>query len=595
MSPESSRPTASVVRERPALGGRGGWAVLALLVALGLAIRLHGIAFLSPHLMEPDGLVVDYQMRALEGRGPETTDHALYAYYPHLVASVATLIPESWVAPVEPRTLDEHLASAGSVRIRGRVAVALLSLLAIPLTWWLTRRFLPDPWALLAAALVAGSPFVVWFAQQARPHAATASFVLLATCAAVHLRARGGWRAYVFAGLAAGLAVGSLQNGIAALGPIGIAVLLRWRVDRARILAGFLAILAITAAFVVWLYPFLFVGGDGDGVGVAADGTLGLSRHHVFLNLFNGRGFAVVWRTLIDYDPLLTAGALLGLAAAAVAPLVLREKLGPERARDLAIILAYALPYFVVIGLYQRTYQRFVLPLTPFLAILAAFGLWTAARAAGRASPRLGRAVAIFAFVLGAAELAWGWRLGTVRARVDTIQEATAWLAAHATPGVDVIDVMPGLDLPVVRTPESVARDSFQKNEQSLPWFRRLSDPSGARIDSPAYDLRWMPLFEDAVRRQVRTDPDGFVRSLEGRYAVVVVWPEGVRPALRILRDGLARQYERVARFSPDDPDVGEDMPLVHQDDEMPYTTPWAWRILSARCVGPTVEIYRLR
>jgi hypothetical protein len=104
-----------------------------------------------------------------------------------------------------------------------------------------------------------------------------------------------------------------------------------------------------------------------------------------------------------------------------------------------------------------------------------------------------------------------------------------------------------------------------------------------------------MPLFDDAVRLQVRTDPVGFVRTLGGRYAVVVVYPAKFRPALRSLREGLASQCERVARFSPDEPDVGEDLPLVHQDDELPYTTPWAWRILHARCVGPTVEIYRLR
>lgn len=595
MPSESSQSVASAGSDAQGRPGRGTWALLALLVVLGLAIRLHGIAFLSPHLMEPDGLVIDYQMRVLEGRGSETPDNALYAYYPHLVASVATLIPESWAAPAEPRTLAEHLASAGSVRIRGRIAVALLSLLAIPLTWWLARRFLPDPWTLLAAAFAAGSPFVVWFAQQARPHAAAASFVLLAVCAAVDLRRRGGWRAYVLAGFATGLAVGSLQNGVAALGPIGIAVLLRWRKDGVRALAGASAILAIAALFVVWLYPFLFAGAARDGVGVAEDGTLGLSRHHVFLNLFNGRGFAVVWRSLADYDPLLTGGALLGLLAAVVAPFALREKLGRERAFDLAVVLAYALPYLVVIGLYQRTYQRFVLPLLPFLAILAAFGLWAAARAAGRSWRPAGLALAAVAIVAGCAELAWGWRLGTVRARADTIQQATDWLVRNAAPGTDQVDVMPGLDLPIARTPESIAHDSFQKDEQSLPWFRRLSDPRAPRIDAPAYDLRWMPLFDDAVRLQVRTDPAAFVRSLTGRYAVVVVHPAKFRPALRFVREGLASQYERVARFSPDDPDVGEDLPLVHQDDELPYTTPWAWRILHARCVGPTVEIYRLR
>jgi hypothetical protein len=272
-----------------------------------------------------------------------------------------------------------------------------------------------------------------------------------------------------------------------------------------------------------------------------------------------------------------------------------RVPLARERALDAAVVLAYALPYLVVIGLYQRTYQRFVLPLVPFLAVLAAFGLYVAWRIAARASPRAGRVLAGFAIVVAGVELAWGWRLGQVRARPDTIELATGWLVEHAAPETDRIEVMPGLDLPLVRTPDSLAHDAFQKNEQSLPWFRHLSDPGTPAIAAPRYDLRWMSLFANEARQQAGADPIGFARSLDCRYAVLVVHPAAFRPALRLVREGLASQYPRVARFSPDDPDVGEDMPIVHQDDEMPYTTPWAWRILRAARVGPSVEIYAVR
>jgi hypothetical protein len=555
-------------------------------------------------------------MRVIDGRGNETADHAMHAYYPHLLARVASLVPESWVAPSEPRTLDDHLRAAAAIRIRARIAVALLSLLAVPLTWWLARRFLPDPWPLLAAALAAASPFVVWFAQQARPHAAAASFALLAVCAAVHLRRHGGWRAVVVAGLAAGLAVGSLQNGIAALGPIGLALILRWRADRARVLASALAILAIMAVFVVWLYPFLFAGAEHDGVGVDGAGVLALSRHKVFLELFNGRGFAVVWRSLVDYDPVLTGCAILGLAAAACAPFVLRGAplglrgaplalrraplalrgaFGRERAFDLAVVLAYALPYFVVIGLYQRTYQRFALPLVPFLALLGAFGLFAAARTGGRIARPLGTVLGGFAALVGAVQFAWCWQLGTARSRTDTVQEAAAWIAAHARPDTDLIDVMPGLDLPLKRTEPSLQHGDFMREEQSLPWYRHLYRTPVASIEADAYDLRWMDLFSQEARFAARADARPFVSALTGRYAVIVSWPRGFRPAFFAVRQALTERGRCVARFSPDDPDVGDELPLAHQDDELPFTDPWAWRILRARCVGPSVEIYELR
>ncbi len=592
LRPDPTPPGASGATSRVR---RATWVGLALITLLALAVRLHGIAFLSPHLMEPDGLVVDYQMRVIDGRGSETPDHAMHAFYPHLLARVASLVPSAWVAPSHPRTLEEHLRAAGAIRMRARIAVVLLSLLAIPLTWLLARRFLPDPWPLLAAAFTAASPFVMWFAQQARPHVAAASFVLLAVCAAVHLRRHGGWRAYVFAGLAAGLAVGALQNGIAAFGPIAVALILRWRADRARVLVGGLVVLTIAGLFVVWLYPFLFASADAGGVGVDEQGTLGLSRHKIFLGLFNGGGFMVVWRSLVDYDPVLTCGAILGLVAAISAPLVLRGRFGRERALDLAVVLAYALPYFVVIGLYQRTYQRFALPLVPFLAILAAFGLfvlWWALRSAARP---LGLFAAGLAVLVATAQFAWCWRIGSVRASTDTIAAAAHWLEQNAQPDSDEIDVMPGLDMPLKRTPDSVAHGERMQDEQSLPWFRHLWETPTSEIEAPAYDLRWMDLFAEATRKLVRSDPGAFVQALTGRYAVTVVWPQKYRPALRAVRDGLAANARRGARFSPDDPGVDDDIPLVHQDDELPEASPWAWRALHAGCVGPTIEIYRLR
>ena len=49
------------------------------------------------------------------------------------------------------------------------------------------------------------------------------------------------------------------------------------------------------------------------------------------------------------------------------------------------------------------------------------------------------------------------------------------------------------------------------------------------------------------------------------------------------------------ARISPDAVDRGENLPFVYQDDGYPYTTPWYARTLHLRCVGPIVEIYKLR
>jgi hypothetical protein len=133
------------------------------------------------------------------------------------------------------------------------------------------------------------------------------------------------------------------------------------------------------------------------------------------------------------------------------------------------------------------------------------------------------------------------------------------------------------------------------REEQSLPWYRHLYRTPVASIEAEAFDLRWMDLFSQEARFAARADARPFVNSLTGRYAVIVSWPRGFRPAFFAVRQALAERGRCVARFSPDDPDVGDELPLAHQDDELPYTDPWAWRILRARCVGPSVEIYELR
>jgi len=595
MPPDSSASPTNTGRP-----SRGTLALLALIVALGLAVRLHGIGFLLPQLGEPDGLVIDYQLRALEGHGRESASDPLNAYYPHLVARTAALVPRSWVAPATPHTLAEHLRVASASRMRARIAVALLSLLAIPLTWWLARHFVPDAWALMAAALVAGSPFLVWFAQQARPHAAATSFALLAVCAAVHLRQAGGWRAYAVAGLAAGLAVGVLQSGLAVLPAIALAILLRVRADRWRALAGTALVLAIAAAFVFFLYPFMFTGGpDPESVTMRPDGTLAVSRHLVFVDLFNGRGFAVVWRAFREYDPLLTWLALFGFATVVVVSPRWAPRCVPAfacaRTLDLAIVLAHAVPYLIAIGLYQRTYQRFALPLVPYLGIVSAYGAWQLWRLAARGGRGLSLVAGALACAAAAAELAWSWQLGRVRARPDTIQEAATWITQHVPPETQAISVMPGLDLPIARSRASIKKDWHHKDEQSVPWFRYQAELMPGAIEGPAWHIDSMPLITSEERTKAHSEAYAFARELPGGYAVIIAWPKNFRPALNAVREGLRGQFELAARFAPDDPDPGTDIPLAHQDDEYPFRVPWAQRMLAARCVGPVVEIYRLR
>jgi hypothetical protein len=101
--------------------------------------------------------------------------------------------------------------------------------------------------------------------------------------------------------------------------------------------------------------------------------VLYLKGHMVMIGSFNGRGAAAVARALWEYEPLLGTLALLGLLRAGLAAPPAPAVIDPARRRDLWVVLAFALPYLLSQLLYERTYQRFLLPLLPYACILAAY------------------------------------------------------------------------------------------------------------------------------------------------------------------------------------------------------------------------------
>lgn len=569
--------------ERPS---RSELLALAAILVLGLVLRFAGLGFLSPQQSEPDGVVYDAQVRILEDGDPAQERHALFAYYPHLVARLAAALPHARGDDPRPRELERHLAQARAHRVKIRAVVAALSSLAILAAWGLARRFLEPRWALVAALLQATSVLSIWFAQQARPHAVVSAFVALGVVAALGVARRGRVLDWCFAALVSAAGIATLQNGLAVVPPLVLAAWFAFRASAVRAVVGGLAVVAVCAAAVLWFYPFLFAASDGRAGGVQVDGqNLRLSNHIVMLDAFNGRGFATVGRALRDYEPLVAllaaAGIALGLVACA------RGRVRGERARELLVALAFVVPYVLAIGLYERTYQRFVLPLVPFLCVAAAGALaWTWVRA------RFAQPIVVG---LVALELYAAVQLVRARSERDTISQAADWIGVNAEPASMRIDVMPSVDLPLLQTLE--ARDANQRAnlDVAYPWYSYLWRQAPSAFAGPLYDLRTMPLYTESLRAAARADVDAFVAGLKGRFVVVEVFRDDRWPLLQRIRAAIAQRGKLVARFVPDRVDAGNDLPILYQDDEFKHTDVWWWRILFARSVGPVLEIYELR
>lgn len=567
---------------------------LALLFLAALVPRLAGIGFGLPQRTEDD-CMIPYQVDALHSGDADLASERNFNWYPLLLARVAALWPAS--APAPPGApLEQHLAAAARLHVRTRATLAALATLAVPLTWLLARLALPAGWSYLAAGLVATSLLHFSFSQQARPHAPSSALFLAAVLAAVWVRRGRGFAPHLAAGLAAFLAVGCLQSGVLCLVPLGLAYVLRADALRRSRGFGWLLPLAGAALALGTLYPFVWTG----DVGTRADQghVLDLGPHLVFLDQFNGAGFRVLVRTFWSYEPALVVAVLLGLALwlvrAGRVPDRGASSRGIGQRGDLWLALSFALPYALAFGLYERNYERFMIALVPYAAVLAALSARRVARALpGRAGPAV--ALALLALPTWAS-----WKLARVRAAPDTLQRAAAWVAEHLAPEqrgllTSKVDLplgrsVRGLEFPGWGEPLPVSRRFY-----FLPWSQYLGRLAAARgpgaLPEPRFDLAWLPVDVEAYLK----DAAGFIANQGADYTVAEVFAEGrgARPGTA-LTEGLRAAGELLVRFSPDGTDGFSEHPFGYQDETSVPNPHFTWRVLQARCTGPVLEIRRL-
>ena len=583
---------------------------LVLLVALTLLLRATGLDHGLPHHIEPDA-EIGTQVEYLRGERKGDKMASDIGTYPLLMARLATWLFDAPPHPrsVEPATVDEHLHIASKNYLDARRVGMLLSLLAVPATFLMARRFTPPPWALYAAALVAFSVLGLTFAQQARPHAPAAGLVALGLALALRLRRRGDTSSWILAGLAAGLSVGCLHSGLAVL-PAILAAHLCGR--RRRLLEPRALIpLFFVAAAVLLLYPISGLGGTqltGEhAMAVRREGsTLYIANHNVELDRFDGGGVARVLRTLWWYEPALL---LLLLVAAGV---WLARRRGARRSGggavergDVWVLSAYLVPYLAVLGVYGETFERFVLPA---LAPLACFAAWGAAELARHG----GRIVAASLVLLLGLPVAASGRLAWLHTRPDTLEQAAAWVAERAPDEAVFLSPIPritfgdsAMELPLLRTREALSGPGGPGVRYYNIWskYQRRLAPGAAL--PPLYELSWLKWNARRAGVPQGTSPLEFLAAnpraffVESGPGVYVVEDHRARPTNEteiLLQDALAAFGTQVAHFSPDPPESETGFPFPYQDrDEQggrwPHVT---WRCLRARRSGPIVEVWRV-
>jgi len=390
--------------------------------------------------------------------------------------------------------LSTQLFGTGEVGLRS--LSALLGTATIPVVWALGRRLAGNRAGLVAAALLAVNPMLIWFSQEARAYALLA--LLGALAALLWLRALElpktsrllAW------GIVAALALATHYYAIFLVGPQAL-----WLVYRAPSFRGRAIALALPATAAVALAPLALGQRANDSAAFISSSALATRLAQV------PKQFVLGYNAPLELALALVSALALALAIGGLLLLVLRRVETGEAARADTLRLtaigaaALVLPVLAAAAGEDHVITRNVLGVLPIAAALAGGGI----AALGEAAPRA-------AWTAAAALCAVGV-VGTVGVAADPALQRDDWRGAAralgragapsvivATPPAALVPLryyLPGLR--AQREPQATTAEiDYLALSEGYP-HERLAPPRPAQAPIPA------PGFVPAGRTQAKT------------------------------------------------------------------------------------------
>jgi 4-amino-4-deoxy-L-arabinose transferase-like glycosyltransferase len=401
---------------------------LAVILAVAALLRFVGIGAGIPFNIgvdEPEIMSRVLQMMRTGDFNPHFFDYpGLYFYVQLGVAVVRFMVGATlgnWTSLDQVETANFYLT--------GRAVTALLGTLTVLLVYRIGMRW-GARHAALAAGLMAVMPLHVresHFVLTDVPATFLITLTLLLTLSA-HERERAA--SFAWAGAAAGLAAATkYPGGLVIIVPL-IAVWMTLGTKPSRLVASLAVVGAAMAAFLVAApYTILdlpgFLNGFAHLAGAYAPKRLGEPAWLTYYkHLSRSMG-------LPAFLLLLTG---LGLGA-------VRAVRGPGRVRW-TVTIAFPLVYFYFLSGQTLVFGRYLLPMIPFVCVLAAVGAVSGVSLLRRFDiPRTPR-TAIIAAITAAALLPPAWQsLNFVRTtqRVSTVQQAYSWIVSDIPRGATIV------------------------------------------------------------------------------------------------------------------------------------------------------------
>lgn len=413
---------------------------IAAILVLALVFRAAGVWWGLPSALDPDEPL--FMMLGLKLLAGPTLDPGWFGH-PGTTTIYVTAIVQAALIGIARTTGQVDSARAWAIGffhdpttafVAARSVFVLFGVGCVALTWRIARRLWGGTTASLAALMLALNPLHIAWSAIVRTDVQASFFMLLALVACLDIVERSRPRDYWRAAIWTGAAVATKWPAATVLVAVAAAGMFATRPPRGGRLAWTALATGCAAIALIVISPFILfdfdtvrsnLGGEAQASHLGATGGGFIHNVAWYLTGPLANSFGV---------PALLA-ALVGLALAL------------RKARSAAIIAAPALAFVIAVSSQGLVWERWIVPVLPLIAMLAASGVVTIAH---RLAPDR-RSVAA---VLAAAALlpaAVGAVAGVRELSNDTRTQAEHWLAAHARPGARVLVEYPALALLTTR------------------------------------------------------------------------------------------------------------------------------------------------
>jgi 4-amino-4-deoxy-L-arabinose transferase-like glycosyltransferase len=407
---------------------------LCLLLAGSLGLRLWGIAEGLPWAYNSDEAQHFVPIAvAFSSRSPNPhyfLNPPAYTYLLHVVF-------ELWFGGPDA-VVRAYVLHPGSVFLLARVVSATLGTVAVWLTYLAGRRLFDRTVALLGAAIFGLAFLPVFYSHLALNDVPTLAAVALSLWGVAGVLREGRARDYRVAGLAGGLATATKYTAVIVFMCLAFAFLAdavrRWRsVPAQRWLAPrrMLVALLLGLGMFVLANPYSVLDFHAFIAGVSKQASAAGGEDPTKLGISPGGGIGYYIWTLGWGLGLVPAVAAAGGALALVA----RRRWWPA-----LVLLPASITFVIFMGVQQRYFGRWEMPIFPILALLGAYAALELVRwlhrSRGIPLPLAGTLAAV---LLLSQSLSADVHDDRVLSRPDTRTLTRSWMLAHVAPGSKIV------------------------------------------------------------------------------------------------------------------------------------------------------------